>query len=176
VTRRRVLAGDRLAFAISAVFALVGLLGALLGKVEWWPGIFFAGCAASFILWHLLVDRPNVDNLAFSARGVRRTFGPRFRSKRIEAVSWDALSRVEIMTSEHDDEGHEDVSFLLYGSDDGPMAVPGTLAETYGLLEQLRRRLPDLDNERVLDAYGCGEPATRFLIWQRSAGAEATRG
>lgn len=170
---RYVSKGDGLAFWLSVLLAVVGLFAAFWGEMPWWPGTFFAACAAVFVLWRMLVDLPSYgDDLEISDQGIRRTYGPRLRRKKREAISWDALSKVEIMTGGSDS---EDV-FLLYGPDDAPMVVSDSVADVHELLWELQRRLPGFDERQVENAYKACRRAEdgRALVWQRPAAGSAS--
>jgi hypothetical protein len=163
---RYVSRGDRLAFWILAVLALVGVLGALSGGMPWWPGVFFAACAVGLLLGS---DLPRfVDDIEVSAQGVRRTYGPRLWVKKVEAISWDALSKVEIVADRLD---AEEVSFLLYGSDGRPMPVSDAQAETEGLVMEMQKRLPDFDERRFDEA--CQRVRNGpTLVWEKPASGQ----
>ncbi|HJK89794.1 MAG TPA: hypothetical protein RMH85_26375 [Polyangiaceae bacterium LLY-WYZ-15_(1-7)] len=83
---------------------------------------------------------------------------------RVEEVRWDALKKVEILSTA---EGPllEDVFFLLFAAGGGGVAVPSSLARETGLLPRLQR-LPHFDHEAVIRAMTSTEPA-RFLCWER---------
>jgi hypothetical protein len=160
---RYVAKGERLAFCISVVLALVGLFAAFLGQMPWWPGIFFATCAAALVLGSGLPS--HVDEIAISTQGIRRTGGPRLWVKKVEAISWDRLSKVEIMADGADSES---ISFLLHGSSGAPMAVSDAHAEVEWLLSEMQRRLPGFDERQVESAYEACRRAKdgRVLVWQ----------
>jgi hypothetical protein len=124
------------------------------------------------LAWSNLVLLTSVDDIEVSAWGVRRIVGSRW-ARKVEAVSWDALSEVEIVTNDLGP-GAEDMLFVLHGSDNRGAVVPGALALKHRLLEELQRRLPGLDNRAVVEASGSTMNA-RFRVWQRSR-SEATRG
>jgi hypothetical protein len=163
--------GDRLAFCILVVLALVGLIAAFLGQMPWWPGVFFAVCAAALVLGPGLPR--HVDEIELSAQGIRRTYGPRLWVKKVEAISWDDLSKVEIVV---DDADPESMSFLLHGSRGPPMAVSDMHADTEGLLFEMQRRIPGFDERQVENAYEASRRAKdgRALVWQRSAPGPAS--
>ena len=71
---------------------------------------------------------------------------------RVEEVRWDALKKVEILSTA---EGPllEDVFFLLFAAGGGGAAVPSSLARETGLLPRLQR-LPPLRRLRPEPAHG----------------------
>jgi hypothetical protein len=164
---------DGLMFAATVGLAALGLFLAAVGELPWWHGLFFTLCAAVLLVPRDLAKRVHVDDLEVSDWGIRRTFGHRWRAKKVEAVAWDALSEVEIVTNGLGP-GAEDMFFVLHGSGNRGAVVPGALALKHRLLEELQRRLPGLDNRAVVEASGCITNA-RFLVWQRNR-SEATRG
>lgn len=93
--------------------------------------------------------------------GVRRRLphGPQ------ERVRWADLVEVAIRTTPRGP-WHEDVFFLLTGSDGSGCAVPHSEAVDRDLLRWLQA-LPGFDNERLCEAMGCVEDAL-FICWRRS--------
>jgi hypothetical protein len=157
--------------AASAVLAAVGLYAASRGEMPRWVGIYFAFLTVVFFL--MFVQRPGdlrkhvyVDELEVSAWGVRRIFGPRWRAKKVEAVAWDALCKVDIETNDLGP-GAEDMFFLLHGADGTGVLVSNALAVKHRLLEELQRRLPGFDNGAVVEASGCTTNAV-FVAWRRT--------
>lgn len=97
-------------------------------------------------------------------RGVRRPLG----DGRCEAVTWDDLQKVEIITTS-DGPLAEDFFYLLHGSDGTGCAIPEEGAQA--LLERLQQ-LPGFDNEAVILACQSTEEA-RFVCWVRHPWTEA---
>jgi hypothetical protein len=129
-------------------------------------GLFFVACAAALVLGS---DVPSyIDAIEVSSEGVRRTRGPRLWVKKVEAISWDDLSKVEIMA---DGANPESMSFLLDSSSRTPLAVSDVHSETEGLLFEMQRRLPRFDERQVERAYDICRRAKdgRVLVWQRPA-------
>jgi hypothetical protein len=135
-----------------------------------WLAAVFAVCTvlASFNL-NLLTP---ADSIELSTWGVRRRFGPRW-ARKLETVSWNALSKVEIATNGLGPNA-EDMFFLLHDSDNKGVVVSGALALKHRLLDELQRRLPGFDNRAVVEASGRTTNA-RFLVWQRNR-SEPMRG
>lgn len=69
----------------------------------------------------------------------------------LEAVTWDTLTAVEIMTTS-DGPFSEDMFWVLHGSGETGIVVPSGLAPS-GFLERLQA-LPGFDNEAVIKAAG----------------------
>lgn len=106
------------------------------------------------------IDR-DVDAVTVDDEGVRRVLA----DGRTEAVRWDELASVELLTT--DDGPLADDVFWLLLSDDGGCAVPGSSASSGDLLARLQC-LPGFDNEAVIRAMGSTQQA-RFQLWHRHA-------
>lgn len=106
------------------------------------------------------------DRLRIDDAGVQYTYRDSIRR-----AEWKEISEVRIQTT---DEGPfvEDVFFGIHtGSESAPQViVPHDDAVRGRLLEELQRRLPDLDDRAVVEAMGCCQRRT-FVIWRRSGGA-----
>jgi len=100
-----------------------------------------------------------IDRVTFDDAGVTRMlpYG------KIEAVRWDDLQEVGIMTT---DKGpaQEDVYWMLLGTGGG-CAVSGGAEGIKELLERLQQ-LPGFDNEAVIKAMGCTSN-NKFVCWKR---------
>jgi hypothetical protein len=151
---------------MSAIIAATGLYAAYQGEMPWWPGIVFAVGAVVLLLSPLVIP-PFADDLEISDSGIRRTFGPRYRARQVEAVTWDALSKVEILTTDAGP-GAEDMFFLLEGADGTGVVVGNGLAVKHRLVAELQRRLPGYDNRAVVLASGSTMNA-RFPVWQKDS-------
>lgn len=105
---------------------------------------------------------PAVPAITIDDLGVRRTLG----DGRMEAVAWQDLVEVEIVTT---DEGPfvDDVFFLLAGRDGTGCCVPQGAPGSEPLLDRLQG-LPDFDNEKVIEAMGCAENG-RFVCWRKKS-------
>jgi hypothetical protein len=158
-------------FVSSVLLAAGGLFFGSPGEALWWLGIVFAVCAVLLGSFKLIL-LTSVDDIEVSMWGVRRNFGPRW-ARRVEAVSWDALSKVEIVTNQLGP-GLEDMFVFLHDADNKQVVVPGAVAVRHRLLEELQRRLPGLDNRAVVEASGCTTNA-RFLVWQKPSSTEKIR-
>jgi len=105
-----------------------------------------------------------VSSLAVDEEGIRciRRTGTR------ETVSWEQINRVLLRTT---DKGpfDDDVFFVLETAT-GTLVIPQAVKGSYELLSYLQR-LPDFDNERVIEAMSCTENR-EFLCWQRAPAAE----
>lgn len=114
---------------------------------------------------------PRTERVRFDADEVVRTM----RNGREERVRWDALCEVGIITTD-DGPFAEDCYWLLIGDDGTGCAVPNGAEGLSALLERLQR-LPGFDNEAVVAAMSCVEPAS-FTAWRReglAGGAQADR-
>jgi hypothetical protein len=168
VSNRRFLSG----LVSSAILAAAGLyLGSQGDAFGWWVGAAFAVCTV-LLAWVNLTVLTFVDAIEVSTWGVRRSFGPRW-ARKVQAVSWDALAKVEIVTNGLGPDA-EDMFFHLHASDSEDVVVSGALAMKHKLLEELQKRLPGLDNRAVVEASGYTTDA-RFLVWKRNS-VEAVSG
>ncbi|MDQ7821830.1 MAG: hypothetical protein RDV48_03440 [Candidatus Eremiobacteraeota bacterium] len=80
-----------------------------------------------------------------------------------ERVTWDELSRVEIMTT---DEGPlvADVFWVLHGKDRG-CVIPQGATNEHDLIEKLVR-LPGFNHNEMIEAMASTENRT-FLVWEK---------
>jgi hypothetical protein len=83
-----------------------------------------------------------------------------------ESVRWDALTKVEVMTTD-DGPAADDVFWVLHGSDGAGCVIPSEAEGCDQLLARLQE-LPGFDNEAVIKAMGSTAKA-RFLAWKRSS-------
>ena len=158
--------------AWGVVLAASGLyLGSQGDMFAGWLGVVFGVCTV-FIAWANLTLLTSVDDVEVSAWGVRRSFGSRW-ARKVQAVSWDTLSEVQIVTNGLGPDA-EDMFFHLHASDSEDVVVSGALAMKHKLLEELQKRLPGLDNRAVVEASGCTTDS-RFLVWKRNS-VEAVSG
>jgi hypothetical protein len=107
------------------------------------------------------------DELSFTDEGVTRQHGSKLRKVQSESVRWDEVQRVEVLTHETGP-GRKDLLFLLHGVGDAGVAVPGPVAERHGLLAELRRRFPGLQEDQWSQAQAASGRAS-FLLWERAA-------
>jgi hypothetical protein len=148
---------------LSVLMAVIGLVAAARGEMEWWPGIFFSICAAVIGLDYFEMSA-YVEKVEVSDWGIRRTFGPRFRKARMEEVAWSDITMVEVQTT---DKGPavEDMFFMLHGADDKGVIVANSLAVENNLVAQLQARLPGFDNLALVKASGSTQN-NWILLWQ----------
>ena len=99
------------------------------------------------------------NTVSFDETGVVRVMG----DGRTEAVRWDELREVRIVTT---DQGPfaDDVFWLLVG-EEGGCAVPSEAEGAKELLERLQQ-LPGFRNEAAIEAMSCTKDA-EFLCWRR---------
>jgi hypothetical protein len=148
----------------SLALAIGGLAGVAQGDAKgWWIFGFFTLCAmiiSAAPRLRMLRERAvaKAPRLVIDAAGVRRDLG-----EQVEAVRWDALAEVWIVTTA-DGPFAEDVFFVLRGAGETGVVVPQGLAVEHNLLGELQARLPDLNNEAIIRAMGCADDA-RFVIW-----------
>ncbi|HEY4371129.1 MAG TPA: hypothetical protein VGN52_04360 [Burkholderiales bacterium] len=147
----------------SLIMAAVGLPMIFAGQLAGWAatGLFLL-CAAVLVAMPRFRARQTAlprDLLAIDDTGIRRILG----DGRGEALAWADLSEVMILTTA-DGPFAEDVFFVLRGAGEAGVMVGQGLAVEHHLLEELQRRLPDLDNEAVIRAMGSTQEA-RFVVW-----------
>jgi hypothetical protein len=107
------------------------------------------------------------EDLLFTDEGLTRQHGSKLRKVLNESVRWDEVQRVEVLTHETGP-GRKDMLFLLHGRGDAGVAVPGPVAQRHGLLAELRRRFPGLQEDRWAQAQAATGRAA-FLLWERAA-------
>lgn len=107
------------------------------------------------------------DALSFTDEAITRRHGSRLRKVASESVRWDEVRRVEVLTHETGP-GRKDLLFLLHGTGDAGVAVPGPVAERHGLVAELQRRFPGLNEDQWIQAQAATGRAT-FLLWERAA-------
>lgn len=157
----------------SLVMAGMGLPAIFAGEILGWAatGLFLL-CAAALVLaprFRAKQAAQPKDLLAIDDTGVRRFLA----DGRSEALAWAELREVSIVTTA-DGPYAEDVFVVLRGAGEGGVMVGQGLAIEHKLLEELQRRLPDLDNEAIIRAMGSTQEA-RFVVWppQPKTAAEA---
>ena len=148
------------------IFTGVGVAEALRHDESWWPAIFFGMCTLSVLLsqsdW-----KPYLNRLELSSWGLRRTFGPKLRAKKIEELAWSDVTKIEVETT---DAGPavDDMFFWIHGTDRKGILIPSELASQYGLVKELQTRFPGLDNRALAEASGCCTNA-HFLLWSKES-------
>jgi hypothetical protein len=85
---------------------------------------------------------------------------------KVEAVSWDDLQEVGVLTTS-DGPFAEDVFFVLIGRDGTWCVIPQGAPESTPLLERLQR-LPGFDNEALIEAMTSTRDA-KFVCWRRDS-------
>jgi hypothetical protein len=108
---------------------------------------------------HYLEKKPG--SLRIDDVGVARTFdGGR------EVVTWAELRAVNILTTAEGPYA-EDIYFVLVGENGRGCLVPHGLAAQHDLLGELERRLPGVDNLKVVEAMSSTDERS-FTIWTRA--------
>ena len=107
------------------------------------------------------------DELSFTDEGITRRHGSRLRKVQTESVRWDQVRRVEVLAHETGP-ARKDLLFLLYGTGEAGVAVPGPVAERHGLVAELRRRFPGLQEDQWAQAQAATGRAA-FLLWEPAA-------
>lgn len=159
---------DYVMAALGVVLAVACALLASEGAMPWWVAIIFivvGGILGTVIF--IAGPRPYINQLEITEHGITRRFGPKFRSKKQESVTWNDLSKVEIDTT-NDGPFSEDFFYMLYGKNGNGVVVTNRLAVEHNLLAELQKRLPGLDNRAVALASGCTENRS-FVIWPGNA-------
>jgi hypothetical protein len=145
-------------------FSLVGVSGALKGEVSWWPVAFFGLCTLVFLMQQL-GWRPYLNKLELSSWGVRRTFGPQLRAKKIEEVAWNDVSKIEVETTDAGPAA-DDMFFWIHGPNGKGVIIPSEMAAQHQLVRELQSRFPSLDNRALAEASGCCVNRY-FLLWKK---------
>lgn len=147
------LAGLWGAFTQDGILFFLSLLGLPVGGALLWEGIHRARLPQ---LWFGpgLVELDERLITYFGPHGGR-------------SVSVDALTRVEIVTSDLGPfEG--DVLWLLHSDEGPPLEIPANASGARAIQDALLA-LPSVDHRRVVQAMGAFEPRV-FVIWQRDGG------
>lgn len=112
-------------------------------------------------LWLKRLLKLGPETVTFDAERITRTMA----DGRVEAVRWDELREVGIVTT---DAGPyvDDVFWVLIG-DEGGCIVPSEAEGATALLERLQD-LPGFDNAAVIRAMACTDNE-RFPVWRRPA-------
>jgi len=157
-------AGDIAALIACGLFAVGSFALADSGDKLWWAGWFWT---VGFLVLLLIPPgwKPLVDELEITDLGVTRRFGPRLGKKKEERVSWQDLTKVEILTTDAGPSS-EDLFFILHGRDGKGVAVSNDLAVKHGLVATLQERLAGLDNKAIIEASTTTE-VRRFLVWEK---------
>jgi len=161
---RKLISSDFSSLFGALTFSLAGIYGAMKGELPWWPALFFGLCAMVFLMerlgWH-----PYLNKLELSSWGIRRTFGPQLRAKKIEEVAWSEVSKIEVETT---DAGPavDDMFIWIHGSNGKGVIVPSEIAGHHHLIKELQSRFPDLDNRALAEASGCCVNH-HFLLWEK---------
>jgi hypothetical protein len=144
-------------------FVIAGLLLVRVGALPVWMfAVVVLVVAAARVVSRL--DVPEED-LALSDEGITRRHGSRMRKPTIEAVRWDELEQVEVLTQETGPD-RKDLLFLLRGAGTNGVAVSGPLAERHGLVAQMQSRLPGFRGDQLAQAQAATGRAS-FLLWER---------
>ena len=145
--------------------AIASLAGVARGDAkDWWTFAFFALCVLMLLAAPTLRARREqalakaAPRLIIDSIGVRRV-----TAETIEAVGWDELSEVWIVTTSAGP-FMDDVFFVLHGAGENGIVIPLELAVEHKLLNALQARLPDLDGAAIVSAMACTADA-RFVIW-----------
>ena len=159
---------DMLVLSGAALLAITGWFSVRHGGLQGgWVLAGFSGCVAMLcaLPW-LQPASPQPENAAqlleVDESGVHRML-----ADRMESVTWSDLTEVSIVTTS---EGPfaEDVFFMLQGAGNSGVLVPQSLAVEHHLLESLQARLPEFNNEAVIEAMGCTDDR-RFVVWSAPA-------
>lgn len=109
------------------------------------------------------------EQLLISDDSVTRRLVSPLRKPTEEKVRWDELARVLLITHETGP-ARRDMLFLLYGSGQSGVAVPGPVAESNGLVPQLQARLAGFRHDQLAAARAAAERDT-FVLWERNGTA-----
>jgi hypothetical protein len=147
-------------------FVIAGYMLVSVGALPVW----LYALAVVLVLGMRVVSRMDVyhDELSLSDEGITRRHGSRMRQTTVEAVRWDELERVEVLSQETGPD-RKDLLFLLHGAGSNGVAIPGPLAESHGLVSLLQSRLPGFRGDQLAQALAATQRLS-FLLWEREAG------
>ena len=151
---------------IGIIFTGVGATEALRHDESWWPAIFFGMCTLSILLPQL-GWKSYLNQLEVSSWGLRRTFGPKLRAKKIEEIGWTDVTKIEVETTDAGPAA-DDMFFWIHGVDRKGILIPSELASQHGLVKELQTRFPGFDNRALAEASGCCTNAY-FLLWSKES-------
>jgi hypothetical protein len=165
---------DAPSIAASAAIAITGMLIARRGESTAAWAILAASCTAAIIFiaprFAMLTEDVDAATLKVTAWGVRH-----FNHSGLhEAVAWDDLHEVSVVTTARD--GHEEDMFIvLRGRHENSVVVPHTLAVESGMLSELHDKLSSFDDDAFADAIATHEDS-RFVLWRAEQLASADPG
>lgn len=107
------------------------------------------------------------DQLEIGEGGVARRHGSRMRQQLTEAVRWDELTKVEVLSRETGADKQAPL-FLLHGPGTNGVAVPGALAQQHDLTGILQRRLAGFDTAALAQALAASGSG-RYVLWEKDA-------
>ena len=151
---------------IGIIFTGVGAAEALRHDESLWPAIFFGMCTLSILLSQL-GWKPYLNHLEVSSWGLRRTFGPKLRAKKIEEIAWADVAKIEVETTDAGPAA-DDMFFWIHGAGRKGILIPSELASQHGLVKELQARFTGLDNRALAEASGCCTNAY-FLLWSKES-------
>jgi hypothetical protein len=103
---------------------------------------------------------PSPGTIEVDEAGVKRWLS----GGKCEAVKWNALSRVEVMTTD-DGPAVDDVFWVLQGSDGTGCVIPSETSQADAILKRLQA-LPGFDNETFIEAMSSTKNQ-RFVVWSK---------
>lgn len=150
-------------FVLVALVALYSTWAALFGFAEPWLPATFAIMAAFIAL------RPKLRNIERETVQVDDAGVLRVDGELRQQVRWEDVAEIRIASS-RSGPWREDLFYTLDAADGSSCVVPYEAALRIGLLDQLRRRFPELDQEAHHDALESGTHR-HFVLWRKSPGA-----
>jgi hypothetical protein len=107
-------------------------------------------------------QRAATVELEVDAEGVRRTLA----DGREEAVRWDEVTEVEVITTKVGVHRHDGVLLVLGADEERGCLVPSALATEHGVIERVSA-LPGFDVRALVGAME-QSPPSRTTVWVRS--------
>ena len=168
--KRRFAWGGLLWMIVSLILAAPVLVGGAEIRSPWKGALFLASAAFfAFSIWRAWHPRPEEADVVVSFTDTIIT--AKYPNGESRSVGWGDLSAVGITTT---DEGPmaEDVFWALHAGGEVRVVFPSAAGGVQDLLTAMQHRLPDFDNEALINAMGSTEN-NHFVVW-RDAHADAS--
>ncbi len=163
---------DASIIAASAVLAIGGMLIVRRGEPLGWLLLGLCSVAVAFVVLRPLFPTadPGTDGDALDVTpwGISRHNDTGTH----EAVSWNDLTEVSVVTTVDALEDDEDIHLVLRGKEGSGVVIPHTLAVESGVITELQLRLSEFDNQAFLDAM-MSAVNNVFVLWRAPVAALA---
>lgn len=170
---RRTSRMDAIIIAASAVLAIGGTLILRRGDAVGWLLLGLCSLAAAFVVLRRFLPAADAgtagDALDVTPWGISRHDND---TGTHEAVSWNDLTEVSVVTTVDALEDDEDVHLVLRGKEGSGVVIPHTMAVESGVITELQLRLSEFDNQAFLDAM-MSAVNNVFVLWRAPAAARS---